>query len=121
MRSGRTFPLSGLLYELSRCTNSPFASARRYVDIYPVVSRPPFPYFSERLTGGVVSNLVAYQLPSLTPSKRASVCTSTTGASESAGMLERLTVPLRDMSVTEKVPFRRGSSQQGRARRASVG
>jgi hypothetical protein len=36
-------------------------------------------------------------------------------------MFERLTVPFRDMSVTEKVALRSGSSQQGRARRASVG
>jgi len=40
--------------------------------VYPIVSRLAFPYCSERLNGGVVSNLVAYQLPSLTPSKRAS-------------------------------------------------
>ena len=121
MRNGRIFPLRGLLYELSRCTNSPFARARRYVDIYSIVSRPSFTYCSECLTGGVVSNFVAYQEPSLTPSKRASVYASVTGGSESAGMFERLTVPLRDMSVTENVAFRRGSSQQGKARRASVG
>jgi hypothetical protein len=73
------------------------------------------------LTGGVVSNEVACQLPSLTPSKRASVYLSATATSERAGMLERLTVPFCDMSVTEKVALRSGSSQQGRARRASVG
>jgi hypothetical protein len=73
------------------------------------------------LTGGVVSNEVANQLPSSTPSKRASVNLSATAASERAGMLERLTVPFRDTSVTEKVALRSGSSQQGRARRASVG
>lgn len=73
------------------------------------------------LTGGVDSNEVACQLPSLTPSKRASVNLSATATSERAGILERLTVPFRDMSVTEKVALRSGSSQQGRARRASVG
>src|SRR5216683_5271460 len=120
MRRGRTLPLRGLLYELSRCTNSPFANARRYVDICSVVS-----WFGalllSTLTGGVVSNEVACQLPSLTPSKSASVKVSATATLERAGMLERLTVPLRDTSVTEKVALRRGSSQQGRARRASVG
>ena len=118
--SGRTFLLSGLLYELSRCTNSPFARARRYVETYPVISRPPFRDYSERLTRGVVSNLVACRQPPWTLTKRAPVCASAMAASENAGMLERLTVLLRNMSVTEKVALRRGSFQQGKARRASV-
>ena len=78
-------------------------------------------HLSLMLTGGVVSNEVTCQLPSLIPSKRASVSLSTTATSERAGILERLTVPFRDMSVTEKVALRSGSSQQGKARRASVG
>ena len=98
----------------------PFANARRYVDICSVVSWPGA-LILYMLTGGVVSNDVACQLPSLTPSKRASVKVSATAASERAGMLDRLTVSLRDTSVTEKVALRRGSSQHGRARRASVG
>src|SRR5260221_12279053 len=102
MRNGRTRPLRGLLYELSRCTNSPFANARRYVDICSIISWSGALSLSI-LTRGVVSKLVPYQLPSDKPSKRASVRVSATATLERAGMLERLTVPLRDTSVTEQV------------------
>ena len=32
MRSGRTLPLKGLVYELSKYSNGPFAYATRYVE-----------------------------------------------------------------------------------------
>lgn len=42
-------------------------------------------------------------------------------SSEVVGMLLRLVVPTREIKVTPKVALSRGSSQQGKARRAAVG
>lgn len=42
-------------------------------------------------------------------------------ASSTAGMLLKETVSSREIKVTEKVAFNRGSSQQGKALRAAVG
>ena len=72
MRSGRTAPLSGLLYELSRYSNGPFAYARRYVDIWrrsASISKqaPVRAARTGRRTGGVVAYLLTTQSPSATP------------------------------------------------------
>lgn len=79
--------------------------------------------------GGVSRNLVTFHSPSFKPESNASEPGSRLEAckfgvmtsSDTEGMLLRLMVSDREIRVIPKVALRRGSSQQGNARRAAVG
>lgn len=110
MRSGSVLPVKGITTDVSKNSKGPLANATMYEDI-----------------GGVVSYFVIFQLSFFSV---ANICTrlgenSATVecmiSSETAGILLRLTVSARDINVTANVALRRGSSQQGKARRAEVG
>lgn len=76
--------------------------------------------------GGEVVNLVIFQFSFRMDAMISEISGETTvlssmGSSESTDMLLKLTVSARDIIVMEYVAFRRGSSQQGKVRRAAVG
>ena len=97
------------MYELSRYSKGPLAYATTYVDM-----------------GGVFSNLDIFHFP-----PAAAIFSDNQGpieppfgsriSSVMTGMLLRLTVSTREIKEILKVAFNRGSSQQGKARRAAVG